>query len=136
MDKIRFYTLYLPCSDTELAKDVGQIPYTLAKEYNDIVSCIAGCNFHLAEHNVDFWKYVSPIKVKKILNSNLLTLLIFIFKYARKIDILNLYHGGRTNLIIGSLYKLLNSNGHIYLKLDMDYRLCDKYDNSKKLIKK
>ena len=53
-------------------------------------------------------------------------------KNATKFDWINFYHGGRNVLLWSKLYKFLNPNGKIYLKLDMDYRLCDKYDIDKK----
>ena len=51
--------------------------------------------------------------------------IIYLLKNAKKIDWLNLYHAGQRTLCFSWIYKTLNSDGKIYLKLDMDLRGCD-----------
>lgn len=134
---IRFCTLYPPCSNIELLKDVGQIPYTLNKLYGCNCS-VAGYNIRMNEMNNNSLKGLSINSIKKIINKDL-TGLIYILKNARKIDWLNLYHGGRSVYFWSKLYHFLNPKGKIYLKLDMDFRLCDKFDddkNERKIFKK
>jgi len=129
--KIRFCTLYLPCSNVELAKDVGQIPYTLSSLYNWDCS-VAGCNINQDKlENKELLNKISIYNVKKVVNKEI-TGILFLLKNARKIDCINFYHGGRTVLYWSKLYHFLNPKGKVYLKLDMDFRLCDKYDNNQK----
>ena len=127
MKKIRFCTFYLPCSNVELAKDVGQIPFTLARYYN-VEASIACYNLNRNGINSEVLNHVEFKKVKKILKNDYLSAIVFIMKNARKIDWLNLYHGGRFVYYISKLYKLVNPSGRVYLKLDMDFRSCDLYD--------
>lgn len=131
MKKIRFCTFYLPCSNVELAKDVGQIPFTLARYYN-VEASIACYNLNRNGINSEVLNHVEFKKVKKILKNDYLSAIVFIMKNARKIDWLNLYHGGRFVYYISKLYKLVNPSGRVYLKLDMDYRLPKLYDVNKK----
>lgn len=127
---IKFCTMYLPCSNVELVKDVGQIPYTLSTLYG--MNCtLATCNIHSTENNQDFFRKVKLYPVKHIINYKL-TGLIFLLKNAKKFDWINFYHGGRTVYYWSKFYHFLNPKGKIYLKLDMDFRLCDKYDKSEK----
>lgn len=127
--KQTFCTLYLPCSNVELTKDVGQIPYTLGKEHG-IDTYVAGLNI-VNDKNSDMFDFVKPIKIKKIFN-DVTSGVFFLIKNAERFDWLNVYHGGRKIYFLMCFYKYFNSKGRIYLKLDMDFRLCDKYDVSNK----
>ena len=70
---------------------------------------------------------------KKMLCGNqTLTGLLYLLTHARKIDWLNVYHGGRHCYYWIKLYKLLNPKGKVYLKLDLSYAGCEMYQNSEK----
>lgn len=129
-DHIKFCTMYLPCSNIELNKDVGQIPYTLDKVYG-FESTVAGCNIEPTLVDSKIQKSLGLLNIKFLGNKEI-TGIIFILKNAKIIDWINFYHGGRSVYYWSKLYKFLNPKGKIYLKLDMDYRLCDKYEKSKR----
>lgn len=126
---MRFTTLYPNCSNVELVKDVGQIPYMLSKLYDDIEATLVGCNIDLNGSNIDS---ISGVKIKNIKapfnNLNLSGILYLMFN-SRNIDILNVYHAGRRTYFYTKFYKFLNPKGKVYLKLDLDFRSCEMYDN-------
>lgn len=136
---IRFTTLYPRCSNVELVKDVGQIPYTLAKNYKDIESTLAGCNIDKNGSNI---KNIDGLKIDVIhapFHSLNLAGILYLIRNAKKIDILNVYHAGRSSYYFMRLYKFINHSGKTFLKLDLDFRSCDMYDNDEwecKLFKK
>lgn len=128
MKRINFYTLYPEASNMHLVKDVGQIPYILAKNYN--------INSYLVCSNVDekgpYIENVDGLRIKKIpclKNNSSISGLIFLLFNAKRIDWLNLYHAGRQSYYWSRIYKLINPLGKVYLKLDLDFRSCDNYDN-------
>jgi glycosyltransferase involved in cell wall biosynthesis len=57
---------------------------------------------------------------------------LYLFKNAKKIDWLNLYHCRKRTLYWMKFFKFLNPNGYIWLKLDMDYTSCDEMDKDRK----
>ena len=127
MKRIRFITLHPAGVNADLTKDEGQIPYTLCTTQNvdaTIVTCHIDKNANLdcvAGLNVKHFPFII---------NNALTGVIYILLNAKKIDWLNIYFAGRQALYWTKLYKLLNPNGRVYLKLDMNFRSCDLYDNS------
>ena len=128
--RLKICTMYLPCSNVELVKDVGQIPYTLSTQF-DMEASLACCKVDPQGSNKHVLREVSLLPVVCHGNKSI-TGMLFILKYAKKFDWINFYHGGRTVYYWAKLYHILNPKGKIYLKLDMDFRLCDKYDSSKK----
>lgn len=130
MNKIRFLTLHPAGVDVDLTKDEGQIPYTLYSNYN-IDSTIVTCYINNKTANL---KSVSGLKVKHfpLIINNALTGVIFLLLNAKKIDWLNIYFAGRQAYYWTKLYKFLNKKGHVYLKLDMDYRSITLYEEDEK----
>lgn len=131
MKKINFYTLYPEASNTHLVKDVGQIPYILAKNYN--IDCHLVCS--KVDEKGPYINNVDGLKITKIpclKNNGSLSGLVFLIFNARRINWLNLYHAGRRSYYWSKIYKLINPFGKVYLKLDLDFRSCDKYDNNLK----
>ena len=67
---------------------------------------------------------VEGLKVENIpvwFRSKTLTGIIYLINNSKKIDVLNLYHCRRRTYIFSKFYRLLNSNGKVYLKLDADF---------------
>lgn len=118
MQKKNFVTLF-NAYDVHLTKDVGLIPYGMYK-YEGFDSYIA--TYDNGPYN-RLNKDVKGLKIwpiQKRTGSFTLDSVAFILKNAKKIDVLNLYHSTvRTNILI-RVFKILNKNGKIYLKLD-DY---------------
>lgn len=134
---MRFLTLYPEGSNTELVKDVGQIPYTLAKYYNYDSALVY---FSMDNKNTNF-EYVKGLKLihlheLKIKKGKFLSEAYYLLKNASNIDWLNLYHETVRNVLLMKIYKILNPYGHVYLKLDLDFKVCDKFDKDIKERKK
>lgn len=114
---MRWDTLFLPAQNENLMKDVGLIPYFIMKEFN--------VNANIVSFDTDEFTYLDKevkglnhIIVKN--NGKLASSIKYLLKNAKKIDILNLYHWGRVTLTCCRLYKFINQNGKVYVKLDMD----------------
>lgn len=127
---MRFVTLSPECRNIELVKDVGQIPYVLNKEHKDIdATIVASC---ISKEG----PYLGNIRGFKIIHYPLifknysLTGLIYLLFHSNEIDWLSLHHAGRRSYYWTRLFKFLNPKGKVYLKLDMDFRSCDMYDNN------
>ena len=129
MRKTTFLTLHPEGTNVDLTKDEGQIPYTLSKMGID--STIVTCFIDKKTANIDA---VPGLKVKHfpLIISSAVTGMIYILIYAKKIDWLNIYFAGRKAYWWSRFYKYLNSNGNVYLKLDMDFRSCELYDDNMK----
>lgn len=114
--------MFLRADNNNLLKDVGMIPYMVHKKY--------GWNAIIASYDneKDWFPLEREIKglkhniVEKKYNSLLWDGLLYLSKHAKEIDILNIYHLvlGRS-LLWALFYKILNPQGQVYLKLDIDF---------------
>lgn len=129
--KMRFVTLSPECRNIELVKDVGQIPYVLGAEHDDIETSIIACDIKEDGPNLQNVPGLNLIHIKKLFRNTALTGVVYLLFHARKIDWLSMHHAGRRSYYWTRLYKLLNHKGKAYLKLDLDYRSCDMYDSDK-----
>lgn len=130
-DTISFVTLYPRGTNVELAKDVGQIPYALGK-YKDIDSSLACCFVEQDGANKSVLEGLSFHKLKTVLKSPSISGLVFLLKNSKSIDWLNIYHCGRRAYYWTKVYKFLNPQGKVYLKLDLDFMSCDVFDSNEK----
>lgn len=122
MKKQSFVTMMVNCNALGVTKDVGQIPYAMYKYH--------GYNSYLVTYNNDDYQkwideYTPGIKVKYLKkrseNSEFFDEVRFLFRNAKKIDVLNMYHMSVEHLLCLCLYKFLNPRGISYLKLDIDF---------------
>lgn len=160
--KIIFATFFPGCENIHLTKDVGMIPYVLHRDfgYDSHLICYKNGNYPYLETEVsglkllfikkrkcfhlEIVKYINRKKTKfaKLLRSfcNIIDAFPVIIRYGKKIDIFQVYHLGSESIIIGSIYKIINRKGVLWLKLDMDNRIIESYEEypkkSKILIKK
>lgn len=130
--RLRFVTLSPECRNIELVKDVGQIPYILDMEQEDIEAAIVACDIKEDGPNLQSVSGLKLVHVKKLLNSMALTGLVYLLFNSKKIDWLSMHHAGRRSYYWARLFKFLNHKGKTYLKLDMDYRSCDMYDSDRR----
>lgn len=128
MNKLRFVTLHPAGTNVDLTKDEGQIPYTLCVN-NEVEAMIVTCHINNKTANLDA---VTGLKVEHfpLIVNNSLTGVIYLLLNAKKIDWLNIYFAGRQAYIWTRLYKFLNKYGKVYLKLDMDFRSCNLYEEN------
>lgn len=130
--QILFATLFPNCPNFGLVKDVGQIPYVLGKENNDIGTQLVTAKFDEKGPYVDKVSGLEIVKCKSIFNNDTLSGIFYLLKNSKEIDWLNLYHCGRRSYLWARIYKCLNKKGKVYLKLDLDFRSCDLFDSNKK----
>ena len=113
-----------------LTKDVGLVPYYLAKNYN-LDAEIVYTNKIKEELPPKFrtinLKELPYIKVNKFINKidkfkvlENWNFLKYLFKNSKDIDILILFHFNKKKIPIFLLYKYLNKNGKIYMKMDIE----------------
>ena len=124
-----FVTLHPKGINVDLMKDEGQIPYTLCKNYN-INATIVTSHIDKNGANVKCVPGLNIIHFPLLFNNVSITGAIYLLLNARRIDWLNIYFAGRQAYYWAKLFKRLNPNGKIYLKLDMDFRSCDLYDKN------
>lgn len=127
MKAIRFVTLHPAGVNADLTKDEGQIPFFLCKTQN-VDATLVTCHINKSAN----LEYVHGLNVKHfpLIINYFLTGVVFIILNAKKIDWLNIYFAGRQAYIWSKLYKIFNPKGHVYLKLDMDFKSCDLYDRN------
>lgn len=130
--KIKFTTLYPGCHNPGLMKDVGQIPDTLGRNYDEIDATLVSSIINMDDENIKLLTGVNIEKVPLILNNDFLTGIIYILKNGKRVDWFNFYHGGRKVYYWTKLYKALNPAGRVYLKMDLSYEGCKKYSGSKR----
>ena len=117
----RFLTIFPPCENVHLTKDVGMIPYVLFKEYgyqSTIASFENGSYPYLNSEVKGLSQKIIPRKFK---NSNL-NVALFILKNYRQYDILQCYHPKMESVFFLNFFKLLKclslQKSIAFLKLD------------------
>lgn len=130
MAKIKFVVLHPAGSNADIAKDECQIPYTLSCIEN-VDATVVACHIDRDCPNAI---HVPGLLIKHIpfIINNALTGAIYLLFNSRKIDWLNIYFAGRQAYLWMTIYKFFNRKGHVYLKLDMDFRGCDLYDTNER----
>lgn len=131
-EKIRFVTLFPECSNVGLVKDVGQIPYVLGKNRENVQTALVSSIINLQGPYLEKVEGLQIIKYPYILNKTWLTGFLYLLLHAKEIDWLNIYHCRRQSYYWTKLYKILNPKGKIYLKLDLDFRSCELYETSRR----
>ena len=125
MRKLKYVTIFPECEPVHLKKDVGMLPYSLGKYcgYDFSIVCYENTFFN-SEEKEKFHLITLPKS-----NNDKKDFSKYILKHAKEIDILNIYHiTSNRNLYWILIYKFLNPNGKIHLKLDADYRMIDMID--------
>lgn len=120
--KKKFVTIFPETDNSHLTKDVGMIPYIMYKNFNfdSKIVCYKNGEYPYLK------KEVKGLKIEFIDNSGDANLDVkeYLIKNADNIDILHIFHlyDIRTLNWI-SIYKTLNPNGKVYLKLDANINI-------------
>lgn len=122
---MKFVTLFPEARNIELVKDVGMIPYILGKQYkvNSKLVCYNNGKYPYLETEV---KGLKISFLKKYSGKPVLDGAIYLLKNSKKIDVLHLFHFSKRSFLWIMLYKFLNPNGKVYLKLDANRNIKDK----------
>lgn len=123
---MKFVTLFPETQNVHLVKDVGMIAYILTKYYGYQGTLVC---YNNSEKYTYLHKEVKGLKLdflKKYTGNDIIDGLCYLLTNARNIDVLHVFHvSARRNYAWILLYKLLNPQGKIYLKLDADVHIKD-----------
>lgn len=119
MKKINFVTVFPEAFEQHLEKDVGKIPQILAKHYE--YSCALATEGKIKSKPKNYLTIENLPPRPSIKKWGIyISAILYIKKYAKQIDILNLYHLSLGTKINAILYKILNKKGILYIKLDLN----------------
>lgn len=131
---MNFVTLFPETENIHLIKDVGMIPYIMHEKFgfNSTIACYKNGEYPYLNKEVKGLKidYIERYTGKSILDGA-----IYLVNNAKKIDILHLFHFSRRSVLWTYIYKILNSKGKVYLKLDTNYSIKEKTNPSLNKIK-
>lgn len=102
--------------NVHLLKDVGMIAYTMYRKY--------GMEASLATYKNGEYTYnedeVSGLKLEFIKKRSgfILDACVWLWKHAKEIDVLQLFHLKRSTMLFTQIYKFRNKKGKVYIKLD------------------
>lgn len=122
---LRLAAGFLRMQPMQLNKDVGQMPFHLARELgwsSELVYWMEAEAALIEPEN--FSRYVKkvPVSISPSRARHTLMFLNYLRRHARSIDVLLVYHLTSESLLNLTLYKALNPRGTAVLKLDMDSR--------------
>lgn len=115
---MRFVTLYPRAKNVQLVKDMGLIPYFIRTLFNEDAELVTYKNDESYPYLDTVVKGAKVTFIKKVFGRQIDGML-YTFKHAKEIDVLNLYHLNMSTFYASIAYKLRNPKGKIYLKLDM-----------------
>jgi len=123
-DKKVFVCLHPSLNNAQLTKDPGMFAYIMHRElhYDGYVVCYDNGPYPDLTTETNGLKLIFLKKglLYPILKS-IPDRLLFILKNAGKIDVLQVFQFSIASLLSGALYKILNPNGIVYIKLDWDF---------------
>jgi glycosyltransferase involved in cell wall biosynthesis len=116
----KFVTIFPICENVHLTKDLGQIPFFLNHNYNYDSSIV--CYKNNKEYS-NLNGEVKGLRLEFIENKGRFiflekSVLSYLKKNSRNIDVLNLYIFSKFSFVYGIYYKILNPKGFLFLKLD------------------
>ena len=116
----KFVTIFPICENVHLTKDLGQIPFFLKHNYNYDSSIV--CYKNNKEYS-NLNGEVKGLRLEFIENKGRFiflekSVLSYLKKNSRNIDVLNLYIFSKFSFVYGIYYKILNPKGFLFLKLD------------------
>lgn len=119
-----FVTLFLLSENVHVLKDVGMIPYFMTTEHGYIgklATLKIGQYPYIEEYVPQLQLDYIAGDIERAKNDQSYAYKLkdkYIRENAKNIDVLNLYHYNIENLKLACLYKSLNKNGFVYIKLD------------------
>ena len=113
---MKFVTLF-EMENVHITKDVGLIPYGMHEYYNYDAYCASYDNGPYVSIDT-VCKGLKMWFVKRKTGNFKIDSLLFLMKHAKEIDVLNVYHIGLDGASKILIYKIFNSNGKVYWKLD------------------
>ncbi|WP_027634291.1 glycosyltransferase family 4 protein [Clostridium hydrogeniformans] len=132
---MRYCMEYLKTENVNLVKDMGMIPYKLYKNHNydSYVATYKNGEYPYANKEV---KGLKMNFIKRIFHSYSLDGVLYILKNGKNIDCLHIFHVTLSSVFYATIYKMVNKQGKIYLKLDCSHRLPDRIRSQNRIGKK
>jgi glycosyltransferase involved in cell wall biosynthesis len=129
---MRYCVLFPQTENVHLIKDVGMIAYKMHKlyGYEAFIACYENGRYPYLE------KEVSGLKmdfIKKTFNNEILDGMSYLRINAKKIDVLQVFHVTMRTFFYVFMYRHLNKNGKIFLKLDCTEELINRIKSLKGL---
>jgi glycosyltransferase involved in cell wall biosynthesis len=128
--KPTFVTVFTETENFHLVKDVGQLPYFMYKTEGydaTLISYKNNVEYPFIDHEVNGLKLnFIPNKGRFLFFE--LGVLYYLFNHSKSIDVLNLFHFKKDNILYLLIYKLVNPQGKAYIKLDMDILFFKNYN--------
>ncbi len=111
-------TIFPDATSVHLSKDVGLIPTYFSEHlgYDNLFISYKNGQDHIQSKLLNI-VYMSKRKIKFFVDW---TVVSYLCKQAKNIDILHLFHFSLPSIIYGLIYKLFNRHGKLYLKLDLN----------------
>lgn len=133
-----FVTLFPPSQNVHLLKDVGMIPYVLYRDFGYDSSLLTFQDiqgYPSLNKEVDGLKliFIEPDSSYQFTKPSI-KVLKYIWKNAKNIDVLNLYHNTKETLLYGLVYRLRNRHGILYLKMDLNIERFEQCITKPKLV--
>lgn len=124
---MRYGMQYLKTENVHLIKDMGMIPYKLFKRhgYKPFVITYENGEYPYLDKEV---KGINLRFVKRIFNNFSLDGALYLVRYAKDYDIIQIFHTTLSSFIYAYTYKIFNSKGKIYLKLDCSHKLVERIE--------
>jgi glycosyltransferase involved in cell wall biosynthesis len=111
--KKRFVLYFRDLQNVHLFKDVGMVPFVLAHDYGYDSEILCRST---EDHSRYTLNELVGLKISCLSGS----IYSYLLDHARDIDVLMLFHIKTETMYVGLLYKLLNPNGVLYVKYDLD----------------
>jgi len=128
--KKSFVTIFEKTENIHLIKDVGQIPYLMHQYFNYKSTIVTYKNSNTYSYlNTETKGLLLQFIPKIKLGRYSLSILWYIFKNAKNIDVLNLYHHRDKTYLNFLLYKLRNPHGIAFLKSDIGLKSVEENQN-------
>ena len=122
----KFICLFPTGEDIVLVKDVGMIPYYMAKDgYYD-----AYISFYKAKEELSYLesdlKGLKYVRMKNFFNNELFSIFFFLVKNLFRYDVVMLFHPTPYKMLMANLFKVLSFNKiKFYFKVDADHRIVE-----------
>lgn len=124
-----FVTIFEKSENIHLIKDVGQIPYHMHKQFGYTSTLVTYKNNKEYPYLQEEVKGLNIKFIPKIkLLSYSLSIIWYLIKHAKSIDVLHLHHHRNKTYLHIIIYKKLNPQGIAYLKSDMGYKSVIEHD--------
>ena len=130
--KKRYGMIYLKSTNVHLVKDMGMIPFKLYEKYGYESSLITFKNGEYTFQN-DIVNGLKLEFVKNRFNSYAIDGSIYLLRNSKKYDILQMFHVTLSSFCYAYIYKFLNKNGKLYLKLDCSHLLPERISRLNKI---